>query len=259
MIQFFLTKRKNKALAVQEISDYLCGTVKFMEHIIEILGIVLPVLIIITGIIRVFVQKPIGLNSLTMLFAILLLIIGLLNYFVFTVDKNNDQVEKPVPVAVSNHSKAFNESVERVLSNYFRLTDGFINSDPVAVDAAAREVKEALDSFKIDELKADTLIYETILQPYGNTRAEINAIIEDPSMDEKRGSLNIFSNELYAILRTIRYDQATIYWKECPFAFGLDKPGNWLSKTEKTLNPYGKERCAEIRSTINFITPGSNN
>lgn len=225
-----------------------------MEHIIEIAGIILPALIIIIGIIRVFIQKQVGLNSLTMLFAILLLIVGLLNYFVFSVKNKNEVEEKQIPISVSQHSTTFNESIEQVLNSYYRMTDGFVNNDPAAIDASARELQVALDSFKIDELRLDTLIYETILQPYGNTKAEISSIINDPSMNEKRGSLNIFSNELYAILRTIRYDLAVIYWKECPYAFGLDRPGNWLSKTAETMNPYGKDNCSEVRSTINFMS-----
>ena len=55
------------------------------KKIIEILGIVLPALIILLGIVRIFVKKTKGVNGLTMLFAILLLIIGLLQFFIFVV------------------------------------------------------------------------------------------------------------------------------------------------------------------------------
>lgn len=226
-----------------------------MKNIIEILGIVLPALIIILGIVRVFVSKTKGVNGLTMLFAVLLLIIGFIQYFIFVDSSSNDDGPKPPPLAVSKHSAAFNQSVENILNAYFRLTDGFVNNDLSAINQSGNELKTALDSFKIEELRIDTLIYETALQPYGNTKAEISSIVADPSVEEKKGSLNIFSNELYSLLRTVRYDQAKLYWKECPVAFGEGKPGNWLSKTEEVLNPYGIEKCAEIRSTINFV-PG---
>lgn len=225
-----------------------------MKNILEILGIALPAFIIILGITRVFVKKTKGINGLTMLFAFLLLIIGLIQYFIFKDAAKNTPVQKLFPVQVSRHSNAFNQSIENVLNAYFRMTDGFVNNDPAAINQSANDLKQSLDSFKIDDLKIDTLIYETALQPYGNSKTEIAAIISGTSIDAKRVSLNTFSNELYTLLRTVRYDLAKVYWKECPFAFGEDKPGNWLSKTEETMNPYGKEKCAEIRSTINFIS-----
>ena len=58
-----------------------------MKKVIDILGIVLPALIIILGIVRIFVKKTKGVNGLIMLFAILLLIAGLIRYYAFP-DKN---------------------------------------------------------------------------------------------------------------------------------------------------------------------------
>lgn len=225
-----------------------------MKNSIEILGIVLPALIIILGIVRVFLKKTKGINGLTMFFSFLLLIIGLVQYSIFKDTAKTVPGQKLSPVKVSRHSNSFNQSVEDVLNAYFRMTDGFVNNDLAAINQSATGLKQSLDSFKIDDLKIDTIIYETALQPYGNTKMEITAIISAASIKEKRGSLNTFSNELYTLLRTVRYDLAKIYWRECPFAFGEDKAGNWLSKTEEAMNPYGKEGCAEIRSTINFIS-----
>jgi len=228
-----------------------------MRYYIELLGLILPALIIILGVVRVFLKKTRGVNGFTMLFAILLLVIGFIQFYVFTEKSTDSPGNKPAPLAVSRHSAAFNRSVEDVLNAYFRMTDGFVNNDFAAINQYSAELKTALDSFRIEELKVDSLIYETALMPYGNTKAEVSAIIADPSMEEKRGSLNIFSNELFTLLRTVRYDLAKLYWKECPFAFGEGRPGNWLSKTEEMLNPYGMEDCAEIRSTIDFMPADS--
>jgi Protein of unknown function (DUF3347) len=228
-----------------------------MKNIIEILGIVLPALIIILGFIRIFVQKTKGVNGLTMLFAILLLIIGFIQYFIFQDSRSGNSDDKLPPLSVSKHSNIFNQSLENVLNAYYKLTDGFVKNDVPAINQSGNELKTALDSFKLEELMVDSLIYETALQPYGNTRAEIASIIADPSMSEKRASLNIFSNELYSLLRTVRYDLAKLYWRECPDAFGEGNPGSWLSKSEEKLNPYGKEDCAETRSTVNFVPADS--
>ncbi len=224
-----------------------------MKNSIEILGIVLPAIIILLGIVRVFVKQTKGINGLTMLFAFLLLIIGLVQYFIFKETSKTAPEPKLIPVKVSKHSMVFNQSVENLLNAYFRMTDGFVNNDLASVNQSAIELKQSLDSFKIDDLKIDTLIYQTALQPYENAKMEVASIISGASIEEKKVSLNTCSNELYTLLRTVRYDNAKIYWRECPFAFGQDEPGNWLSKTDEAMNPYGKEDCADIRSTINFI------
>jgi hypothetical protein len=193
-----------------------------IKKIIDLLGIVLPALIIILGIIRIFVQKTKGVNGLTMLLAILLLIVGLVRFFVFGGSGGgaNNSGPKPPPLSVSKHSEAFNLSLENVLGAYFKMTDGFTKNDTAIIGVAGNELRIALDSFKIDELKIDTLIYQTALQPYGNAKAELQSILSDPSINEKRSSLNIFSNELFALISTARYDVAKLYWLECVKAFG---------------------------------------
>jgi Protein of unknown function (DUF3347) len=225
-----------------------------MKKVIDILGIVLPVLIIILGFIRIFVQKTRGVNGLTMFFAISLLIIGLVRFFVYPGGGgSNNNGPKPLPLTVSKHSEAFNLSIENVLNAYYTMTDGFVKDDTAAINQSGNNLKAALDSFKVEELKQDSLIYETALQPLQNIKSEIASVIADPFIAEKRGSLNILSNELFTLLSTVRYDLAKLYWQECSAAFGEDKPGNWLSKTEQSANPYGQKGCAEIKTNLNFV------
>jgi hypothetical protein len=225
-----------------------------MKKVIDILAIVLPALIILLGIIRVFVKKTKGVNGLTMLFAILLLLAGLIRYYVYPDKSSGPSGPKPLPLTVSKHSEAFNQSVDAVLSGYYQMIDGFAKSDTVLISQTAGRLAGALDSLKIDELKVDTLIYQTAVQPYENAKAEIKAVAADPSLVEKRGSLNILSNELFALLSTVRYDRAKLYWQECPAAFGEGKPGNWFSPGEQaSSNPYAVNDCMELKTTINFV------
>jgi len=224
-----------------------------MKKIIDLLGIILPALIIILGFVRIFVKKTRGVNGLTMFFAILLLLVGLIRFYVFAGSSSNSNDPKPPPLTVSKHSEAFNQSVENVMNAYYGLTVGFENNDTAIIRQNSNMLKMALDSFKVEELQKDSLIYQTALQPLQNLQAEIASIIADPSLAEKRGSYNIFSNELFTLLSTVRYDLAKLYWQECASAFGEDKPGNWISKTEKSTNPYGQKDCAEVRTSLNFV------
>ena len=224
-----------------------------MKKVIDILGIILPAFIIILGIIRIFVQKTKGVNGLIMLLAILLLLAGLIRFFVFGGSNANHNESKPLPLTVSKHSKAFNLSLENVLNAYYKMTDCFVNGDTSTINQSGSNLKMTLDSFKVEELKQDSLIYETALQPLQNIKSEIASIIADPSITEKRGSLNICSSELFTLLSTVRYDLAKLYWLECAAAFGEDKPGNWLSKTEQSTNPYGQRDCTDVKTNINFV------
>lgn len=225
------------------------------KKIIDLLGIILPSLIIVLGIIRVFVSKTKGVNGLTMVLAILLLLVGLVRFFIFggSGGGSNNSGPKPPPLTVSKHSEAFNQSLENVLNAYFNMTAAFTKGDTSSINQSGNTLRMALDSFKIDELKVDSLIYQTALQPYGNTKAEIASIIADPSLPEKRSSLNIFSSELFALISTARYDLAKLYWLECSSAFGEDKPGNWLSKNEQDMNPYGQKDCTELKDKIDHV------
>lgn len=240
-----------------------------MSKIINLLGIILPALIIILGIIRVFVKKTTGVNGLTMLFAILLLIAGLIRYFILpgAGGAAANHYPKPEPLTVSKHSEAFNVSVENMLSSYYDMTEGFVNWDTTAINTAGYRLRQALDSLLMDELQKDSVIYQTALDPYNNAKVELIGILSDPSIAEKKGSLNILSDNLRSLLVIIKYDRAKIYWQECPMAFGEDKPGNWLSKTEAVRNPYlglkdpvyGDKmlNCGGPKDTINFMAAAS--
>lgn len=229
-----------------------------MKKVIDLLGIILPALIIILGMIRVFVQKTKGVNGLTMVFAILLLLVGLTRYFVYPGNGSSGKDDpKSLPLTVTKHTQVFNQSLENVLKAYYTMTGAFINGDTNVINDSGSQLKAALDSFKIDELKIDSLIYQTALQPYQNAKAEIISIVSDPSIKEKRSSLNILSNELFTLLNTVRYDLAKLYWQECADAFGENIPGNWVSPREQSVNPYGQKDCAEIKTNINFVSADS--
>lgn len=239
-----------------------------MKKIIEILGIVLPALIIVLGIVRIFVRKTKGVNGLTMLFAILLLVVGLLQFFIFgNQNSSNNSGPKPPPLAVSKHSEDFNKSISSLLSAYYDMTEGFVNWDTVVISKAGDNLKVAFDSLNLDEIKKDTLIYQTALDPFNNAKNELEAILADPSLAEKRRSLNILSDNIRNLLVIVKYDGAKVYWQECPMAFDGDKPGNWLSNTKNVRNPYlgtkdpkygnSMLECGGPKDTINFVVESS--
>jgi hypothetical protein len=188
----------------------------------------------------------------------IVLIAGIITWY-FTAGKEKRILSdsKATALKVSKHSKEFNESLEQVMSSYYKMTEEFVNGDTSSINKHATELKTAIDNLKIEELKKDSSIYETAASIWDNTKTEISGMFGDPSLQSKRESLNLFSNELFTFLLSIHYDLAKLYWQECSLAFGEDTPGNWISESEQSKNPYGKKDCGTVKKVIDFVPADS--
>ncbi len=196
---------------------------------------------------------------------LLLLIVGYF-WYAFKSGKKRDKGPKPVALAVSKHSAAFNQSVQNLLDEYYNLSEALVNWDTATANKHAIALKTTLDSLKVEELKKDTTaIYESVLDPIATAKSETNTIINDASIDNKRTAFNRLSENLRLIFIIVKYDQGKLYWQECPMAFGENQAGNWISKTDEVRNPYlGNKHpnykarmlnCGETKDTINFMVP----
>jgi hypothetical protein len=210
-----------------------------MKKIIDILGIALPALIILLGLGRAFFNKKNSFNGLILFIAVILLLVGIIRFTFFRGSSSDDSGPAPEGLAVSKHSESFNSSLEYMLKSYYLMTEGFVNWDITTIQRTGNELKLALDSLKLDELKKDTTgIFESATEPLSNARAELESILKETSWEEKRASLNLLSDNLRLLLTIVKYDRSVVYWQECPMAFADDVPGNWMSKTEEVRNPY---------------------
>jgi hypothetical protein len=252
-----------------------------MRKILDILGIALPALILLIALFRpsvakknaeTFLQKRGRIrlaNSLITTLAILLLLVGVIRYAFFpSVGNPRHSGPDPVPLAVSKHSPSFNQSIQSVLNAYYGLSESLVIWDTTQADKYAGDLKLALDSLKIEELKVDTTgIYESALDPVANAKSAATTILSDPSIDNKRVAFNSLSENLRLLFIVVKYDAAKLYWQECPTAFGEDRPGNWLSKTDVVRNPYqglydpkykgDRLQCGGPKDTINFMAVDS--
>lgn len=172
--------------------------------------------------------------------------------------------EKPIVAVTSKHSEAFNKSVENFMNAYYAMIDGFVNWDTAGVKKGSASFKASLDSFKIDELKKDTLTYAEAERLWNAAKAETDAIVGDNNLDEQRGSLNILSQALFNLLNSVQYDRAKVYYQECPMAFNDENAGNWLSSQSEIKNPYlgtshpkyhsGMLKCGSTKDSVNYVT-----
>lgn len=171
-------------------------------------------------------------------------------------------------LSVSKHSDDFNQSMMKAMDSYFALTESFVNWDTAKVNSLIAALKISVDSIRIPEMQKDSAIYETAQSTWESIRSEIAGMQMDTSLYEKRESLNMLSDNLFNLLRIIKYDVAKVYYHECPMALNNNESSAfWLSTdgNRKNLrNPYlglhdpkyGKSMlaCGSTRDSINFVT-----
>jgi hypothetical protein len=159
---------------------------------------------------------------------------------------------KDKALTVSKHSDAFNESIKKVMDDYYQLVLNFSNADIISAKETSDQLKIHLEELKLDDLKKDTAgIYETAVSQLEDTKGSLQQLIDEPTLEQKRNTFNMVSDNLYGLLNTIHYDSGEIYWMECSSAFGEGSSGFWLSNKEKSENPYGQKDCGVVRKTIN--------
>lgn len=182
----------------------------------------------------------------------------------FTKD-NKPPGPKPQGIAVSKHSDDFNQSMTRAMDDYYVLTEAFVNWDIAKVNASIVALKGSVDSIRIREMEKDSIdIYETAKSFWESMKAEIHGMQLDTSLYEKRESLNMLTEHLYNLLRTVKYDVAKVFYHECPMALNNNESSAfWLSangETKDRRNPYlglydpkyGKSmlKCGTTRDSI---------
>lgn len=186
----------------------------------------------------------------------------LLWFFLVTKRKPKEETPKDQPVAVSHHSTAFNQSIDSFLASYYTLTEALVNWDSTGVTTTARNMDQALANVKWNELQKDTVIYQTASSYADVFKNDISVLSGTENLTTKRHAFHSLTQNMYDMLRTIKYDESKLYLQQCPMAFNDTEEGLWLSKTNKIRNPYlglhhpkykgGMISCGETKDTLNF-------
>lgn len=177
--------------------------------------------------------------------------------------RNNDTPGLPKLEALKakRHSTGFNSSLDTVMNNYFILKGAFVDGDTMKAKASAREFLSAINKLNMEDLKKDTAgIFETALAQLNDVKANAASLEKQPNITEMRQDFRMVSENMYPFLKTINYEGKTLYWQNCPMAFGEGKEANWISNTLEIVNPYiGKNHpefkgsmlhCGEVKDSI---------
>jgi hypothetical protein len=146
--------------------------------------------------------------------------------------------EKDAPLLVSSKTSAFNRSFAGLLNSYYQLSEGFIVGDTSQISAAARRLNKAVDSIRFDQFKADSSITLTAVSVAQSIQGEISGLLGEKSMEQKKREFNLITEDLYSLIRVVRYDGGVIYHMRCTTAFADSSEAYWLSSTSQIVNPY---------------------
>lgn len=195
---------------------------------------------------------------------IVLALVGVLTWWLLeTKKKPKDETPEQAPVAVSKYSPDFINAVDTVLNNYYNLSEAFVNWDSALLSQRVKRLEENLEKVPFDELKKDTAIYTTAMTYVDGFKNSLDVIEGQSNLTAKRRAFHNFSDNLYTLLRVVRYDGAKVYVEECPMAFNDTETAMWLSKTPNIRNPYlglyhpryksGMLECGEVKDSIAYI------
>jgi len=209
------------------------------------------------------------------LLIVVVLVIALVGAWYFGLFKGKDKPSGPKPegLTVTKHSNSFNESMSKTMDSYYALTESFVNWDTTKINTSLADLRTSVDSLRIQEMEKDSAIYPTVQSQWESIKAEISGMQADTSLYERREDLNMLSQQLFDLLRIVKYDAAKVFYQECPMALNnYESSAFWLSansETKSRRNPYlglhdpkyGKAMltCGQTRDSINFATAPTGN
>jgi hypothetical protein len=142
------------------------------------------------------------------------------------------------PLTIARTTGAFNESFAVLLDRYYAVRDALVDWDTLKADQAAYALSAKADSLPVQLIKADSGIILTAKSLAASLSGDAKGFTGEAGIDGRRHSFDLMTEELYNLLRTVRYDQGEIYHIKCPMAFSDTIPAYWLSNTSAVINPY---------------------
>lgn len=188
-------------------------------------------------------------KKLVIVFVILLVIFGIYWFNFRSHNINNEK--KMEALKTKKHSDLFNNKLDTLMNAYFDLKTAFVEADSINANKSAKKLLVLVDSLSLKELKKDTAgIFESADMQMGDIKANVESLVKQTSLTEMRQDFRMVSESLYPLLKTIHYEGKTLYWQNCPMAFGEGKEANWISNTEEIINPFLGKHDPEFKSAM---------
>ena len=173
---------------------------------------------------------------------ILILAISGFVWYKFSTDKGGGfEGEHTKKLELNSSTPLFDEGIKAMMASYFTMKEAFVNADTAAAKASCNAMIKIIDGIKMEELKKDTSGLITTIEPLLNdVKSNAVSLSTQTNIKEMRMDFNQVNQQMYSLLKSIKYKGEKIYWQNCPMAFDGDKEAYWLdTKTgENRTNPY---------------------
>jgi hypothetical protein len=195
-------------------------------------------------------------------FLVVILIAFCVYWFMLRTKKSDAHEAKPAPIAIKIHSDAFNNSINKVVTDYLALKDAFVEADTALVKQKAIAFITSLQSIDTSELRNEkALVFETVIATIDDVKSNAESLIMQTNITEMRRDFSSLTDMMYpTFFNAIAYEGPTLYLDNCPMAFADSIPANWISNSTEIVNPYlGKNHpvyhsgmlgCGDIKDSI---------
>ncbi|HVZ26403.1 MAG TPA: hypothetical protein VG842_10130 [Sediminibacterium sp.] len=168
--------------------------------------------------------------------------------------KKEEQLPAAADTAYVSTGSPLMDSFRLVMQGYYALCGDFVQkADTSLLHTQAVSLSRRIDSLPLKELKSDSMVISTARSYVDGISAELMGLIGETTLLGKKRSLQMVSDQLYDLVRTIRYTGEKIYYWYCPGSFD-DQGAGWLSRTRTAAaNPYlDQGQCGEIKDSVDF-------
>lgn len=183
--------------------------------------------------------------------SLIVLIIAFLAYWKF-LRQDEPSGPPPKPLEISSNSAVFTDTFQVFLKAYYNLKDAFIESDTNKINTASSLLNTQINTLNLNQVKADSTLIKTAISLKESIKAEVEALIKENDIEEKRKSFQTISDALYNLIVTIKYDKEQVYQFHCPMAFN-DAGADWLSNTKEVRNPYFGNKMLKCGAMVDSI------
>ncbi len=197
------------------------------------------------------------------LLIVIFIVAVFLGYRLLSDKKAQPDQPKDQALRIGRNSDAFNTAFSGLMNDYFSLKDALVQWDTLKADQAAYALAMKVDSLPLRTLKADSSIVLTAESLAASISGEAKGFTGENGIETRRKDFNMLTDEMYNLIRTVRYDGDRIYHIRCPMAFSDSVEGFWLSNTPTVVNPYLGVRhpvyknkmvgCGEIVDSLDFV------
>lgn len=162
--------------------------------------------------------------------------------------KNEESMKVSIQTKTLNDDA--NKAIEGILLSYFKLKNHLVNDDFEQAQLEIIAFDKSIQKTSMSLFKGESHI---LWMKYSNSLKEVSTKMKRAKdISKYREEFVELSKTIIQVSQSFKTSKETLYVQRCPMA-NKDKGADWLSKSDKILNPYFGEsmlKCGEVKMKI---------